>query len=314
MATILLPSQIFEYSLLQLIQLLGSENDAEHIIVDFSHVNYYVPGAIVALITKFHRWHSEGKKVTARNIKQSPAYKYLQRIDFFSNCGIDLEEDFYRHPSAGRFVPVSRITYDTDSLATEIATCMEPILANSDDIEVTGPFDYFEYSISELGNNAIQHSKGTGFASAQYTPTSDYIRVAVADTGIGIKNSFSENASPHYLPDINDVGAIKIALTPEVSSKTHLHGWGSSPNAGVGLSLLWHTVHSLNGKFAIISGNGYLSTDTEHSLNDNESFKGTLCTFMFKRSMLKNFNELLNKTKIELGLAKNSNDFEDLFI
>lgn len=314
MQEILLPPQVFEYSLLDFIKLLGNSNDADSIIVDFQYVNYYVPGALVTLITKFHKWLGEGKEISLKNYDKCNAYKYLQRIDFFKHCGVQLNEDFQRHSSKGRFVPIRDITYDTDSLATEIATCMEPELAESEDIETTGPFDYFEYSISELGNNTIQHSRGKGFACAQYTKNSDYIRVAIADTGIGIKNSFKENASPYYYEGLNDVGAIKKALEPEISSKTHLHSWGNSPNMGVGLTLLWETVHRMGGKFIIVSGEGYISTDLEVYLNSNNCFNGTLCSFMFKRCILTNFYTLLNDSKRNLGLIKGTKNFEGLFL
>lgn len=314
MHNIKLPSQVFEYSLFQFIHDLGNANNAEHVVVDFIYVNYYVPGAIVALVTKFHRWLADGKKVSLNNYKECPAYKYLQRIDFFSNCGIILEEEFQRHPSEGRFVPISKIGYNIEKLSTEIATCMEPSLADSDDIEITGPFDYFEYSISELGNNTMQHSNGVGFACAQYTPSSDFIRVAVADTGIGIKNSYIESGSPHYSHGLDDLGAIKLSLKPQVSSKMHLHGWGGSPNMGVGLSLLWDTVHKLKGKFAIVSGDGCLSTDANTIMEASNAFNGTLCTFLFKRGALSNFNSLLSSSKTDLGLTKNQNNLNGLFL
>lgn len=314
MHLITLPDQVFEFSLFELVTLLGEANSSEQILVDFIHVNYYVPGGIVVLITKFHRWLDEGKKVSIENHEQCRAYKYLQRIDFFKLCGLELNENFHRHPSVGRFVPVSKITYDTESLATEIATCLEPVLAESDDIEKTGPFDYFEYSISELGNNTMQHSRGKGFASAQYTKSSDYIRVAIADTGIGIKRSFEENMSPHYSQSINDVEAIELALKPKVSSKDHISAWGESPNMGVGLTLLRKTVCKLDGKFIIISGNGFLSTDKKATIKTDCIFKGTLCTFMFKRNTLSNFYSLLNAAKIDLGLIKDQNKFGELFL
>lgn len=311
MKEIVLPGKVFEWSLFDFICSLGDTIDAEHIEVDFHAVSHYVPAAIVSLLTRFHRWLAQGKKVTIKNHSNCSAYGYLQRMDFFKQCGLILEEDFQRHPAEGRFVPVREVI-DTEVLATEIATCMEPAQAELDDFEQTGLFDYFEYSITELGNNCVQHSsiqnfKSKAFAHAQYTTKSDKIRVAIADCGIGIRNSFK--GSEHYSSELDDIGAIRKALEPNVScsSKCH-HAWGSSPNMGVGLTLMWDTVKKLGGKFIIISGEGFISSSGEEKrLGEKNVFDGTLCSFLFTRenfSKFKNCHSLLMESKTDLGLIK----------
>lgn len=313
MKKIILPAKVFEFSLFDFIRRLGDAGDADCIQVDFQFVNYYVPAAIVALLTRFHHWSAQNKEVFLINHSHCPAYSYLQRMDFFKQCGLTLEEDFQRHPAKGRFVPVREITHDTGSLATEIATCMEPDQAELDDIEQTGLFDYFEYSISELGNNCIQHGCRRGnsskaFALAQYAPAGDNVRVAIADSGIGIKNSFKENGSEYYAPELDDIGAIRKALEPNVSCATHLSSWGTSLNMGVGLTLLWDTVQKLEGEFIVVSGEGFLSSSGgEQLLSKDNAFDGTLCSFMFTRenfSKFRNHHSLLMKSKIDLGLIR----------
>uniref|UniRef100_UPI00405752F8 hypothetical protein n=1 Tax=Candidatus Electrothrix sp. TaxID=2170559 RepID=UPI00405752F8 len=321
MKKILLPSKVFEHTLYELICHLGDTDNANRIEVDFAYVNYYVPAAIVSLLTRFNYWQSKGKKVSIVNYESCHAYGYLQRIDFFKHCGFELEENFQRHPPAGRFVPVREVHHDTDKLATELATCIEPNLAELDDIEQTGLFDYFEYSISELGLNFIQHAgkgllKGKAFASAQYVESSDKVRVAIADSGIGIRNSFKETGSPHYSVDLDDIGAIKKALEPKVSSSSHL-AWGESSNMGVGLTVLSDTIKKLGGKFIIVSGEGFLSSSgEEYLLNEFNSFDGTLFSFMFTRDEFKKFNNhqsLLTKSKRDLGLIKDLNKIRGTF-
>ena len=177
----------------------------------------------------------------------------------------------------------------------------------------TGPFDYFQYAISELGNNFIQHAgagllRGRAFASAQYVESSDNVRVAIADSGIGIKNSFKDTGSPYYSDNLDDMGAIKKALEPDVSSSKHLYAWGDSPNMGIGLTVLWDTVNKLQGKFFIVSGEGFLScSEGEQFLSKDNAFDGTLCSFMFTRKNFSEFSDhhtLLMKSKTDLGLIK----------
>ncbi|MDU9050921.1 MAG: hypothetical protein Q3M30_18890 [Candidatus Electrothrix sp. Rat3] len=311
MKKIILPAKVFEFSLFDFICTLGDASDADRIQVDFQLVNFYVPSAIVALLTRFHFWLAQGKEVSILNHSSCSAYSYLQRMDFFKQCGLTLEEDFQRHPAKGRFVPLREITHDTETLSTEIATCMEPKQAELDDIEQTGLFDYFEYSISELANNCVQHGCRNGrnskaFAFAQYAPSGDNVRVAIADTGVGIRNSFE--GSEYYSPELDDMGAIRKALEPNVSCATHLYAWGSSPNMGVGLTLLWDTVEKLGGQFLIVSGEGFLSSsEGEQLLSKENAFDGTLCSFMFSRENFSNFKDhhsLLMKSKTDLGLVK----------
>jgi hypothetical protein len=313
-----LPEQVYEERLYSFLLILNQDNSDSEVIVDFENVRYYIPAAIVALITKFYQWSAEGRSVRIINHSRCSAYKYLQRIDFFKNCGLDLQETFYRHNSLGRFVPIKKIGNGChnviDTISTEVATCLVPEMAELFEPDETGFFDCIQYCVSELGSNVIQHSRGIGFISAQYAEQSDYARISIADNGIGIRESFRFNSSPYWHDQMSDFDAIKKALEPEVSCKSHLRsGWFSNENAGVGLSLISSIASRLQGNFIIASGSCFYSPHSVFYFPSGQEYNGTLCSFLMRRSCIKNFANVLFESKSTLGLIKNIDQFQSMF-
>lgn len=306
MSTIILPSHVYDYNLYDLLATLGKQNTEQDIIIDFAQAGNYSPGALVGLIAQIRSWVLLKKNVKLRNLKICGAYKYLQRIDFLKNCGLNLDEEFTRHNSTGRFVPIKPLTGEIEPIATDIATCIAPELADSFDPEESGFYDYIEYSVSELGNNVFQHSQGKGFVASQYYQSNDLTRIAIADTGIGIKNSFQATGSPHWREGMDDIEAIKKALEPEVSSRTHLGGLLGSENAGVGLTLLCELAVRTSGTYTIASGSGFVTPKFTGIFKEGNGFNGTLCSIVFKRKAVKNFTTLLYQAKLDFGLIRNN--------
>lgn len=322
MTTISLPANAYEEHLSDMLERLGSGDEAEEIALDFSAVVFWSPGALVSLLAKIQFWHGKGKRIVFHNCKECPAFRYLQRINFFAVCGLQLAEDFRRHDAGSRFVELRRIggqgSAEVAELSTDIAHCISPDAAEVDDPEQSGLFDVIEYSVSELALNVKQHSKATGFAMAQYTPRTDLVRVAIADHGIGILRSFVENNSPVCKPEWTDADAITTALQPKVSSKLHLRSpWGEPVNAGVGLTLLRELCVQTGGHFFLASGNGVFlqmaGKGQPQPKIQPSNFQGTICVLAFVRAKISNYPELMHKAKQSLGLLPSSETFGRLF-
>ena len=162
----------------------------------------------------------------------------------------------------------------------------------------TGLFDLLMYSISELATNVVQHSRSRGVVCAQYYPSSDKVVVGIADSGIGIRESFRVNGSGHWSDSMTDLEAIEKSLEFTVSSRTHMtHPWGEPINAGVGLTFLKHLVTTAGGEFYLISGTGFYGIHSGIIKTKTSSFEGTLCIMSFQRSHVSNFYEMFSKIK-----------------
>lgn len=279
----------------------GSDDE---IIIDFSRQPFLIPAGILALLIKIREWVGYKKRVMVRNHSK---FRYLVRMDFFKMCGLEIPEDFIRHDGARRFIPITLIKSNVDNLSTNVALCLIPEQADGDNPEATGMFDYVCYSISELANNVIQHSRGDGYCFAQRY--NDYVRIAIADTGIGIRESLV--GTPYEKED--DIDAIDEALKVNVSGRAYQFAFDSA-NAGVGLSLLAEVARLSGGHFAVASGGGLIKDNQRFNLR--YPLKGTLCGFCFPCRALerKSFNlSLLYQAKKNLGLISDNN-FGDMFI
>lgn len=215
----------------------------------------------------------------------------------------------------------SSLAGKVDEVSTRLAACVFPELAASDDPEFAGPFDMLQYAASELINNVIQHARGAGYVSAQVYAKSGFIRLAVADVGIGIRGSFEENKPEFWDPRMTHLDAVRTALQPKISSKMHLPTpWGSGAvNAGVGLSMLKEVARHADGIFTLISGDGFY----QHNHHEKRSLpseltlpyacRGTLCSLQISKQKLGNLQQILQDAKKGIGLIQPDHRFDNLF-
>jgi hypothetical protein len=199
---------------------------------------------------------------------ESPAMRYLQRIDFFAQLGVATTESFARHEPAGRFVPLRRVDSlrVAQDLANSLTDCLEtqlPGLAPS-------PSRMARFLFEELGANVVQHSgrPETGFGMAQGYPKDRRLQIAFADCGIGFSRSLQRH--PELAGRIADDGeALQIALGPGITS-----GTDPRQNMGFGLKLLASFADHAAGDLWLASGTAILrrhSTGGGHRVNSVRS-------------------------------------------
>lgn len=301
------PSRVVGKSIDDLLGILSPQEPFSNVVLDLGACSFWEPLGIVALITRIHYWMAKDKNVYIDpSVIKSNAFTYLQRMDFFEHCGIELTESFHRHPERQRFVPLAGVGGEDDDsveeIAERIASCLFPDLADSWDTGQTSPFDLAVYAVTELGNNVVQHALARGFCMAQSYGA--LTAIAIADPGRGIKDSFVQRGSTKITPATPDTKAIAYAMEKEVSSRLGATGWGDSPNAGVGLTLLKHMAEDFGGKFVLVSGTGIYSTARGvRPLAKNARFQGTLCSIEIQRSAISDFFAELTKKKDEIGIG-----------
>ena len=88
----------------------------EAVVLDFSGLRRVTPAGLVGLVASVLRWRREHHPVTFQGLQECPITGYLQRMDVFTNCGVELPENFRRHEAKGRFVPVRAIDHRVDEM------------------------------------------------------------------------------------------------------------------------------------------------------------------------------------------------------
>lgn len=300
MHVIAIPEVINAAGLLPFLEQLGSVPEVEaEIVIEFSGLRRVSPAGLVALVAAVKHWQGDRKRrVRFAGLEQCSIRGYLQRMDVLRACGVELPEDFNRLDARGRFVPVQRIE-DVDAMSREVAGCLAP---GGDDFEhpLAPIYDLAAYVIGELGANVRQHSGGMGFVSAQVSGAEGMIRIAVADNGRGVRQSFVDAGLP-WSQGISDVGALRKALEPRVSSK------GEPVNQGVGLTLVSGLARLTEAWLLIASETGTLQLNPggvllERPLAVGSHYRGTLLAMTFRRDRLQDFYQLLDAAKQEAGL------------
>lgn len=305
---ITLPKYVFEEQLSSFVGRLSQRLDAHDIYLDFENIKHYIPAAIVAIIACVRKWRSEGKRIYLTNHKGNDAFRYLQRIDFFSTLGLNYEEDFRRHAPLGDFVTITEVsaqkTRDVEPLIRDLVGTLVP------ENEYEDLFRLLQYALGEIIRNCMQHSNGVGFVAAQYAGMTDLIRIGIADHGIGIRESFKSSDSPHFKEEFSDSKCLELALKPEISSKTHIKGpYGDPSNAGVGLSIVQAIAAETAGYFFLASGSAsYLKNGQktgEFADWPGRDYRGTVVSVAFSRKQVYNYADILMDAKRRIGLVSN---------
>ncbi len=163
-------------------------------------------------------------------------YKFLQ-----IKHGIHISE----HDPSGRFIPLAQIKNSQE--LTRFITEMIPLLHLE-----PRQMEPIRYIVSELVRNVLEHAEAKNGAvlSAQYHKKSNTIRIGIADTGVGIKQTINQSYDAR-----DDSEAIKLALMPGITGTTKREG-GTELNAGAGLFFI-KSIASINRNFFVIySGAG----------------------------------------------------------
>lgn len=170
---------------------------------------------------------------------------YLDRMGLFKLLKIPSGIQIPDPESGGRLIPLTQIR-DSGEL-TRCITQLIPLLQ----LEPKHA-ELVMVIVSELVANVLEHSlsKDGAVVSAEYTKKSNSVKIAVADTGVGIRETINKS----YLT-MTDLDAIKLALWPGITGTSEKEG-GTERNAGAGLFFVKSIARVNRDFFAIYSGKG----------------------------------------------------------
>lgn len=233
--------------------------------VDFSRVLLAYPNGMIPIIATIDYY----KRLGVNFIIILPNDEKVKDLFFSTNWAhLLIPEKFdnqntkyHKHLAARRF----RTFQEQQDIVNEF---MDIVLSNL--IIKPDIISALEWSINEITDNVLNHSKSEdgGIVQVSTYPQSHRISFAVADSGIGIKESLSE-AYPDLKSDIIALGeAIKSGVT-----RNNNFGQGN------GLAGTLRIAEQTGGSFTLISGKGklnyYEGRADRNSYNDH-NFKGTL--------------------------------------
>jgi anti-sigma regulatory factor (Ser/Thr protein kinase) len=169
-------------------------------------------------------------------------------MDFFRVLGIPYDEDFERHASAGRFVPIFLVNGSSGwGAVRQIGDVILHQFENARDF-----FSAFEWAVSEVVDNILIHSDAAlpGVVSAQFFPQKNNIQIGICDMGRGILKSLSES---YHFESHSD--AILKALERGVTRNTEV-------GQGNGLAGTLEIARANEGAFQIWSGDACFKLGT----------------------------------------------------
>jgi hypothetical protein len=212
-----------------------------------------------------------------------PTTEYLKSLGFLDLASVEQSEhmlfDSRRH--LGLTFISSNSRFSTDRTVNRFLDLFKPHLFESKEKRAA-----LAITFAELVENAHLHSHcRCGYMIAQIHPTSRKLHLAIADSGIGIRESFHRGDNDAVrLRIVTDEDALRLACEPLITSKTQGH-------AGYGLYLVSELAQRNVGTFILASGDSLLrrwsrrsfsgSLKPQETVVKHAGWKGTVVGVMF---------------------------------
>ncbi len=247
------------YSFEEIINLRATIYSDKKKYLDLSRVDFIEPYSMTGLLV-LGREHlrNTGEKLGLINIPLT-IHQYLYRMDFFQKNlfipadNLDPKYFLKRSPLSRSVIEITDIPNKERESIRAITNIITLFRKRADHILkywiASSVVDYFVTVISEICQNIFEHSLDSGYCAMQtYVSGGSHIfRLAIADSGIGIRESFTGKKDILYE---STAGLLEMALTTPLSSKREF---------GYGLCQVNTIVEKLGGTIFIRSGDASLT-------------------------------------------------------
>lgn len=232
MNTILIPkpkSNSLNHQLVSLIQIRDLCQNNHNSKLDFSNISFIFPPLILPLSIYIQQYN-----LTPVNLKPE-VQTYLNTIGFNKNNIKSNSQD-------KTYLPIIKFSTQNSSLVSEYRALLIKFIDNKSNSVETN----ISYLIGEAIDNIAQHSQSEfGYILAQIYPKSNFIDITIADTGIGIQQSYSNFIGK----DISFDETVDLLFAQHYSTKDNYE-------RGTGIRDSKKFIQEgLKGSYALLSGN-----------------------------------------------------------
>ena len=293
-ATIKLPDQLNAENVFRFATELDDLKGKKEVVIEMGEPRYFAPFPMLFIAMKLKSFKALNPACETR-FKQYAGHTYAGHMGFFKMCGADFGKDVGQADGSVDYIPISRVSreelYESPSdrfeeLPDLIQRHVDRVgkIITRDDPKHRELFEIISYSVREIFRNVFEHSEAHElYYCGQYWWKSNKLEVAIADSGIGIRQGLGTN--PNFRFD-TDKEALEYSLLPGVSGKTHLPRRSETWfNSGYGLYMT-NRLARHGGNFAIASGSKAIVLTAKTKLNYDTSFPGTIIRLNFDVSKI----------------------------
>lgn len=303
---IIVPSYLKFEKTLEFINTFKSLRENRKYIFDFKNLIHIDPFSLLCLsseIALFKRNNPNSEFC----VKNHEHRTYEAHMGFFQSFGVKYGKETGEANNNNNYIPITLysvkeikqeaqdLVINPAELLTKKSKEISTILTRNSCDELK---EVLTFCIREIFRNIVEHSKTDKFGfCAQFLPTKNKVIFSVLDTGIGIKESLSENP---LLSLKNDLEAIYESLKPGISGKVYEGSKKTTNsidaetwrNSGYGLYMTSNICKN-GGEFFIASKGSGLILNQNSSKNINLNITGTALTLTIDTNSISNLNEML---------------------
>lgn len=171
---------------------------------------------------------------------------YAIRMKLWDTIGLEPPRVINEHSQLGKFIPLTTFNNHVPN-RNDLIREITHLILNTASVDTQ---ESLQICLMELINNFYDHAQSPDtlpcLTCAQTWPAGDLIQLAIADSGIGIRNSLSDNIL--LLDELDNHNACEMASKYEVTSKPN------AGHSGYGLTLTKDLMKSISGSYILVSG------------------------------------------------------------
>lgn len=310
MPKIYYPSTCSSQTIFEFCDEVSAHAGADELTIDFSSMGRIEPFTMVYVAKVIREFNRSNPDTTVMSCGFQNK-QYAANMAFFRAFGLKHGREPNCTDGNDRFVPftILRVRTIVDEASNEWKAEQDIIEGRSEQLaqilaqqETSDLVDALTFSIREVMRNVFEHSKSKRIEyCAQYWPTYHKVEIAIADNGIGLRESLKDNP---YIQVQCDADAIQQALMPAVSSKNYegrrVNRNDPWRNSGFGLYMI-NRLCRLGGSFIICSGYHGIKLDDagKTHIELKHRCNGTVVRMVLNTSKLASLSKMLTQFREE---------------